>query len=97
MAMNLRPLGNRLVVKATEDEEMTASGIILPETAKEKPQKGIVLAAGPGLRLESGERQAMSVSVGDNVLFGKYVGTEIKLEDQDVLILREDDVLAVIE
>ena len=97
MAMNLRPLGNRLVVKATEDEEMTASGIILPETAKEKPQKGIVLAAGPGLRLESGERQAMSVSVGDNVLFGKYVGTEIKLEDQDVLILREDDVLAIIE
>ncbi len=97
MAMNLRPLGNRLVVEPTEEAEKTALGIILPETAKEKPQKGVVLAVGPGLRLESGERQAMNVKVGDSVLFGKYVGTEIKLDDQDVLILREDDVLAIIE
>ncbi len=92
---NLRPLHNHLVVEPTEQEEQTALGIILPETAKEKPQKGVVIAVGPGRRLENGERQAMEVQVGDSVLYAKYGGTEVKVDDTEYLILREEDVLAV--
>ena len=98
MALNLKPLGDRLVVEPVEQEETTASGILLPETAKEKPQEGIVLAAGPGRVDESGNRVAMEVSVGDRVLYAKYAGTEIKLEgDKKVLVLKESDVLALVE
>lgn len=97
MSVNLKPLGNRLVVEPLEGEEVTASGIILPETAKEKPQRGVVLAAGPGLRLESGKRQAMDVKVGDKVLYAKYGGTQIKIDDKEVLVLSENDVLAIID
>lgn len=96
MSASLKPLGNRLVVEPIEQEERTAAGIVLPETAKEKPQKGVVIAAGPGARNESGERQAMDVKVGDQVLYAKYGGTEIKMDGKTLLILREDDVLAVI-
>jgi chaperonin GroES len=97
MATNLKPLGNNLVIEQTEQEAQTAFGIILPETAKEKPQKGVVLAVGPGRRLESGERQPMDLKEGDKVLYAKYAGTEIKVDDRTVLIIKEDDVLAVIE
>ena len=95
--MNLRPLGDRLVVEPIEQEEMTASGIVLPETAKEKPQKGSVLATGPGARDDQGKRIALDVSVGDVVLFAKYAGTEIKLDGKKLLILKESDVLAIVE
>ena len=98
MALKLRPLNDRLVVKPQEGEEQTASGLFLPETAKEKPQQGEVLAVGPGRWDEDGERRIKpDVEVGDIVLFAKYGGTEIKLDDQKVLILKETDVLAVIE
>ena len=98
MAATLKPLGDRLVVKPIEAEETTASGILLPETAKEKPQEGKVIAAGPGRLDDSGNRVAMEVKVGDRVLYAKYAGTEIKLEgDQKVLILKESDVLALVE
>jgi len=96
MSVNLKPLGNHLVVEPIEEEERTSFGIILPETAKEKPQKGAVLAAGPGRRLENGERQAMEVKVGDKVLYAKYGGTDIKIGDQKLLILSEDDILAIL-
>lgn len=96
MSTNLKPLGNNLVVEPMEQESRTALGIVLPETAKEKPQKGVVVAVGAGRRLESGERQAMDVAVGDKVLYGKYSGTQIKTGDKDVLIISEDDVLAII-
>ena len=96
--IKLKPLGDRLVVEATEQEETTASGIFIPETAKEKPQKGKVLAAGPGRLDDSGKRITMEVKVGDSVLYAKYGGTEIKLEDnKKVLILKESDVLALVE
>ena len=95
MSVNLKPLGNHLVVEPIEEEEKTSFGIILPETAKEKPQKGSVLAVGPGKRLDNCERQAMDLKVGDKVLFAKYGGTDIKLGDRKLLILSEDDVLAV--
>jgi len=97
MSANLRPLGDRLVVRPIEQEERTALGIVLPETAKEKPQRGEVLAVGPGARTESGERRPLDVKVGDKVLYAKYAGTEIKTGDQEVIVLRESDVLAVIE
>jgi chaperonin GroES len=96
MSINIRPLGDRVVVEPIEKEQTTASGIILPETAKEKPQEGIVLAVGPGRRDEDGERIAMDVAVGDSVLFAKYAGTEVKLDDKKVLILKESDILAII-
>jgi len=96
MSTNLKPLGNNLVIEPVEQEEKTASGIILPETAKEKPQKGVILAAGPGKLLESGVRQALDVKVGDTVLYAKYAGTQIKEGTKDLLILREDDVLAIL-
>ena len=96
MALNLKPLADRLVVEPVEQEEVTASGIILPETAKERPQKGKILAAGPGRLDDDGKRIPMEVKVGDTVLYAKYGGTEIKLEDKKYLILKESDVLAVI-
>ena len=97
MSINLRPLGDRLVVKPIEQEERTALGIVLPETAKEKPQRGEVLAVGPGARAESGERRPLDVKVGEKVLYAKYAGTEIKVGDEQVIVLRESDVLAIIE
>jgi len=97
MAMNIKPLGSRLVVEPIEQEDITASGIVLPETAKEKPQKGKVLSVGPGDRDEKGERIAMDVKKGDTILFAKYGGTEIKIDDKKLLILKESDVLARVE
>jgi chaperonin GroES len=94
--MNLKPLGDRLLVKPIEQEEKTASGIILPETAKEKPQEGEVLAVGPGGRKEDGSRIEMDVEVGDRVLYAKYAGTEVKMDGVKYLILRESDVLAIV-
>ena len=93
----LRPLGDRVWVEPIEQEEVTASGIILPETAKEKPQQGKVLAVGLGFRNEKGERQALDVKVGDRVLFAKYAGTEIKQDGTKYLIMRESDILAIVE
>jgi len=92
--MDLQPLGDRLIVEALEEEETTSSGIVLPDTAKEKPQRGRVLAVGPGARNDSGEIVPMEVAVGDEIIYSKYGGTEIKLGADDVLILRESDVLA---
>lgn len=97
MAIKLKPLADRLVVKPLEQEEKTPSGIILPETAKEKPQEGEVLAVGPGRYGENDERIPMEVKVGDIVLFAKYAGTEVKIQDTKYLILKESDVLAIIE
>src|SRR3989442_13810011 len=92
--MNLTPLGDRLIVEVLEEEETTASGIVLPDTAKEKPQRGRVLAVGPGARDENGKYIAMDVEEGDEIIFSKYGGTEIKLGTDEDLILRESDVLA---
>ena len=92
--MDLQPLGDRLIVEILEEEELTASGIVLPDTAKEKPQRGKVLAVGPGARDEDGNHIKMDVEEGDEVIFSKYGGTEIKVGADDVLILRESDVLA---
>ena len=93
--MNLKPLGDRLIVKAIEEEETTASGIVLPETAKEKPQKGTVVAVGDGAWDEDGEnRIPLDVAEGDEVLYSKYGGTEVKVDGDDLLVLRESDVLA---
>ena len=92
--MNLQPLGDRLIVEVLEEEESTVSGIVLPDTAKEKPQRGRVLAVGPGARDVDGKRIEMDVAEGDEVIFSKYGGTEIKLGTDEVLILRESDVLA---
>jgi chaperonin GroES len=92
--MNLQPLGDRMIVEIIEEEETTISGIVLPDTAKEKPQRGRVLAVGPGPRDEDGEYIKMDVEEGDEIIFSKYGGTEIKLGTDDVLILRESDVLA---
>ena len=92
--MNLQPLGDRLIVEVLEEEESTLSGIVLPDTAKEKPQRGRVLAVGPGARDEDGRYIEMDVAAGDEIIFSKYGGTEIKLGTEDVLILRESDVLA---
>ncbi|RHW31512.1 co-chaperone GroES [Neobacillus notoginsengisoli] len=92
----LRPLGDRIVIELVESEEKTASGIVLPDTAKEKPQEGKVVAVGTGRVLDSGERVAVEVSEGDRIIFSKYAGTEVKYEGQEYLILRESDILAVI-
>ncbi len=99
MAIKLRPLADRLVVEPIEQEEVTASGIILPETAKEKPQEGMVLAVGPGWLDEEGEKRLpLDVKVGDRVLYAKYAGTEVKLkDDRKVLILKESDIMAIVE
>ncbi|HHY55097.1 MAG TPA: co-chaperone GroES [Chloroflexi bacterium] len=95
--MNLKPLGDRIVVEPIEQEEQTALGIFLPETAKEKPQQGKVIAAGPGARKENGDRIVMDVKVGDKVLYARYAGTNVKLDGKEYLILKESDVLAVVE
>jgi chaperonin GroES len=97
MSISLKPLGNRVVVEPIEQEEVTSGGIVLPETAKEKPQKGTVLAIGPGDRDDDGNRIPMDVKEGDTVLFAKYSGTEIKLDEKKVLILRESDLLAIVD
>ncbi len=93
----LKPLGDRLVVKPSEREEMTKSGIVLPDTVKERPQEGTITAVGPGRTLDDGKREEMDVQVGQKVLFQKYAGTEFKLDDVDLLILSQKDILAVIE
>ena len=92
--MDLQPLGDRLIVEVLEEEEQTISGIVLPDTAKEKPQRGRVLAVGPGARNDKGELVPLDVAVGDEIVFSKYGGTEIKLGADEVLVLRESDVLA---
>ena len=92
--MDLQPLGDRLIVEAIEEEETTSSGIVLPDTAKEKPQRGRVLAVGPGARNDKGEVVPLEVAEGDEVIYSKYGGTEIRLGSEDYLILRESDVLA---
>ena len=93
----LRPLGDRVVIKPTPREEMTKSGIVLPDTAKEKPQEGEVLSVGPGKILDDGKREAIDVAVGDKVLYAKYAGTEFKIDDEDLLIVSQKDILAVVE
>ena len=95
-SLNLRPLGDRVVVKPLDREEVTKSGIVLPDTAKEKPQQGDVLAVGSGRILDSGERIVHDVKTGERVLFAKYSGTEFKLEQDELLILREADILAIV-
>ncbi|MGQ9779840.1 MAG: co-chaperone GroES [Bacillota bacterium] len=94
--MKIRPLADRVVIKSMEEEEKTPSGIVLPDTAKEKPQKGRVLAVGPGKVLEDGTRQPMEVKVDDVVLYAKYAGTEVKVDGEEFLILRESDILAIL-
>jgi len=96
MAVGLRPLGDRVVVKPLAREEMTKSGIVLPDTAKEKPQQGEVLAVGPGRTLDNGEKVAVELKAGDTVLFAKYAGTEFKHEDDELLILSEKDILGIL-
>ena len=96
-ATQLKPLGDRLVVLPTPREEMTKSGIVLPDTAKERPQEGTITAVGPGRTLDDGKREEMDVQVGQKILFQKYAGTEFKLDDQELLILSQKDILAVIE
>ena len=96
MAISLKPLGNRVVVEPLEQEEVTAGGIYVPETAKEKPQQGTVLSVGPGDRDEDGDYIAMDVKVGDKVLIAKYSGTEMKLDGKKLLVLRESDLLAIV-
>ncbi len=95
MAIGLRPLGDRVVIKPLAREEVTKSGLVLPDTAKEKPQQGEIVAVGPGRVLDSGERVTLDLNAGDRVLFAKYAGTEFKHEDDELLILSEKDVLAV--
>ena len=98
MALKLKPLGDRLIVRAIEEEETTASGIVLPDTAKEKPQKGKVLAVGDGkINEDTGKRTPLDVEVGDEGLYSKYGGTEIKVEGEELLVLRESDVLAKVQ
>lgn len=99
MALNLRPLGDRVIVEPIEKEEETFAGgaLVLPETAKEKPQQGLIVAAGPGKKDEDGERIAMDVEEGQRVLYAKYAGTEIKIDGKKLLILKETDILAIVE
>ncbi len=97
MAWTLKPMGDRVVVKPKSREETTRSGLVLPDTASERPQQGEVLSVGPGRQLDNGQRVSLDVKQGDTVLFAKYSGTEFKLEDEELLILSERDVLAVIE
>jgi chaperonin GroES len=97
MAVNLKPMGDRVVVKPLARETVTHSGIVLPDTATEKPQEGEILATGPGKVTDSGKRVTLEVSVGQRVLFAKYAGTEVKVEGQEYLILRENDIMGIIE
>lgn len=94
MAIKLQPLGDRVVVRPSSEEDVTKGGIILPDTAKEKPQRGVVIAVGPGRLDEEGKRVPMEVKKGDKVIYSKYAGSEIKQDDEEVLILRESDILA---
>ena len=96
-ATGLKPLGDRLVVKPTPREEMTKSGIVLPDTAKEKPQEGTIIATGPGRILDDGKREVMDVKAGDKVLYAKYAGTEFKIEGDEHLIVSQKDILAIVE
>ena len=95
--MAFRPLGDRVLVKRVEEEEKTKGGIIIPDTAKEKPQEGEVVAVGPGARDDSGKVQPLDVKAGDRILFGKWSGTEVKIDGEDLLIMKESDVLGVVE
>jgi chaperonin GroES len=95
--MKLRPLHDRIIVKRVEEEKKSAGGIVIPDTAAEKPSQGEVVAAGPGKTDDSGKVLAMGVKVGDKILFGKYSGTEVKVDGEDLLVMREEDVMAVIE
>ncbi|MCZ6661241.1 MAG: co-chaperone GroES [bacterium] len=97
MSASVRPLHDRVLLRRIEEQEVKKGGIIIPDTAKEKPQEGEVVAIGEGRRLDSGERQPMDVKVGDLVLFGKYSGTDVMIDDEEYLILREEDVFAIIE
>ncbi len=97
MAMKIRPLQDRLIVKRIEEEETTKGGIIIPDSAKEKPMEGKIVAAGTGKVLEDGKKLPLDVKEGDKVLFGKYAGTEIKIDGEELLIMREDDILGIIE
>ncbi len=97
MATTIRPLNDRIIVRRTEDQEQMRGGLYIPDTAKEKPQEGEVIAVGNGKLLDSGTRISIDIKAGDRVLFGKYAGTEIKLDGEEYLILREDDVLGVVE
>ncbi len=97
MATKIRPLHDRVIVKRIEEEEKTPGGIIIPDTAKEKPQQGEVIAAGKGKILEDGSVRPLDVKVGDRVIFSKYAGTEIKIDGEEYLIMREDDILGVVE
>jgi chaperonin GroES len=96
-ATKLRPLGDRVVVRPTPREEMTKSGIVLPDTAKEKPQEGTIVAAGPGRIRDDGQREQMDIKEGQKVLYAKYAGTEFKLDDEELLIVSQKDILAVVE
>ena len=96
-ATQLKPLGDRLVIRPTPREEMTKSGIVLPDTAKERPQEGTILAVGPGRTLDDGSKEPIEVSVGQKILFQKYAGTEFKLDEEELLILSQKDVLAIVE
>lgn len=95
--MKIRPLHDRVVIKRTEEDTTTAGGIVIPDSASEKPSKGEVVAVGNGKVLDSGNVRALDLKVGDNVLFGKYSGTEVKVDDDDLLVMREDDIMAVID
>jgi chaperonin GroES len=97
ISTKLRPLGDRVVVKPSAREEMTKSGIVLPDTAKEKPQEGTIIAAGPGRVLDDGKRESMDVKAGDKVLYAKYAGTEFKIDGDDLLIVSQKDILAIVE
>ena len=95
--MNIRPLHDRIIVKRMEEERMSAGGIVIPDSATEKPSKGEVIAVGNGKHLENGEIRPLDIKAGDKVLFGKYSGTEVKVDGEDLLVMKEDDVMAVIE
>lgn len=97
MAVNLKPLADRVVVEPLEEEQKTATGVYLPDSAQERPMKGVVIAAGPGRLDDDGKRVAPEVKVGDKVLYAKYAGTEVKLGEKDILVLKEGDILAIIE
>lgn len=95
--MNIKPLDDRIVLKRLEAEAKTAGGIVLPDSAREKPQKGEIVAVGPGALLDSGVRAALDVKVGDFVYFGKYAGTEVKVDEQELIIMKESDILAIVK
>jgi chaperonin GroES len=96
LAVTIRPLGDRVVIKPADKDQVSAAGVILPDTAKEKPQKGTIVAVGPGKTLDTGQRQALEVSEGQTVLYAKYGGTEVKLQGEDYLIVSEKDILAIV-